>query len=121
MSRVGSRDTTPEKLVRSAAHRLGYRFRLHAKNLPGKPDLVFVARRKVVFVHGCFWHGHRCAKGRAPKSNQAFWNEKIRANRKRDRRNNALLRAAGWNVLVLWQCELKEDCELSRRLVDFLG
>ena len=121
MSRIRSRDTTPEMLVRSVAHRLGYRFRLHGKNLAGKPDLVFASRRKVIFVHGCFWHGHKCSKGRPPKSNKVFWNEKIRSNRARDKRNTAQLRAAGWSVLILWQCNLKEPCELRRRLVDFLS
>jgi DNA mismatch endonuclease, patch repair protein len=121
MSRVKSRDTAPEMLVRSTAHRLGYRFRLHEKNLPGKPDLVFASRKKVIFVHGCFWHGHNCAKGRPPKSNKAFWRKKILTNRARDRRNVARLRADHWRVLVLWQCELKAPRDLGRRLVDFLG
>ncbi|HEY5047029.1 MAG TPA: very short patch repair endonuclease [Rhizomicrobium sp.] len=121
MSRVKSRDTTPEVALRSMIHRMGYRFRLHRKDLPGKPDIVFGPRMKIVFVHGCFWHGHRCGKGRLPKSNGAFWQSKIVGNRSRDRRHIRALNGMGWKVLVVWQCELKDPLAVRRRIVDFLG
>ena len=121
MSRVKSRDTTPERMVRSMLHAMGYRFRLHRKNLPGKPDIVFGPRKKAVFVHGCFWHGHRCRKGRLPKSNEAFWRTKIVTNRKRDSRQVKDLKELGWKVLVIWQCELKEPLAVERRIADFLA
>lgn len=121
MSRVKGRDTTPELAVRSIAHRLGYRFRLHRKDLPGKPDIVFGPRRKAVFVHGCFWHGHGCSKGRLPKSNHGFWRQKIVRNRTRDRQHVKKLRALGWKVLVIWQCELKHPLAVERQIAHFLA
>jgi DNA mismatch endonuclease, patch repair protein len=120
MSRVKGRDTTPEVAVRSMIHTLGYRFRLHRADLPGKPDIVFGPRKKIVFVHGCFWHGHRCGKGRLPKSNNAFWRDKIVTNRARDLRHIRALARRGWKVLVIWQCELKDPLAVRRRIVDFL-
>jgi DNA mismatch endonuclease, patch repair protein len=120
MSRVKGRDTTHERIVRSMIHKMGYRFRLHRKDLPGKPDVVFGPRKKVVFIHGCFWHGHRCPKGRLPKSNDAFWRAKIATNRKRDARHMRSLQAQGWKALVVWQCELKEPLAVRKRIVDFL-
>ncbi|HEY2068077.1 MAG TPA: very short patch repair endonuclease [Rhizomicrobium sp.] len=120
MSRVKGRDTTPELLVRRMLHAMGYRYRLHRKDLPGKPDIVFGPRKKVVFIHGCFWHGHECPKGRLPKSNGAFWRAKIEANRARDRRNTRKLKALGWKVLVVWQCRLKDALAVRQRIVDFL-
>ncbi len=96
MSQIRSKDTKPELAVRSLVHRMGYRFRLHARNLPGTPDLVFSSRRKVIFVHGCFWHGHACQKGRRPQTRAAFWNEKIDNNRKRDRKSRRQLKKLGW-------------------------
>jgi DNA mismatch endonuclease (patch repair protein) len=101
-------------------HSDGYRFRLHRKDLPGKPDIVFPGRKKVIFVHGCFWHGHRCRKGRLPKSNERFWQDKIDTNRARDKRHIRALAEAGWKSLVIWQCELKEPLEARKRIVDFL-
>src|SRR5882672_2480634 len=95
MSRVKGRDTAPERLVRHMLHAQGYRYRLHRKDLPGKPDIVFLGRKKVIFVHGCFWHGHGCRIGRLPKSNEAFWTAKIDANRTRDLRNIERLRGLG--------------------------
>lgn len=121
MQSVGSRHTGPELAVRSLVHRLGYRFRLHGRDLPGKPDLVFAGRRKVVFVHGCFWHGHRCRKAKVPKSNVAFWRDKMRNNRARDWRNLKALEKLGWGSLVLWQCELKDISTIRRRILAFLG
>src|SRR6266571_5460855 len=121
MAAVRSKDTAPELLVRRLVHRLGYRFRLHGRKLPGKPDLVFAGRKRVIFVHGCFWHGHGCAKGRLPKSRLTYWAPKIEANQERDARNVRELRAAGWRALEVWQCELRADERLVRRVVRFLG
>lgn len=121
MSRVKGRDTTPEIAVRSMIHRLGYRFRLHRSNLPGKPDIVFCSRMKIVFVNGCFWHGHRCGKGRLPKSNTRFWREKMEVNKRRDRRHARKLAGLGWKILVIWQCELKDPLAVRARIVDFLS
>ncbi|MBX3492526.1 MAG: DNA mismatch endonuclease Vsr [Parvibaculum sp.] len=120
MRAVGSRDTKPEIVVRRLAHRLGYRFRLHVKNLPGKPDIVFPRLGKIVLVHGCFWHGHRCRYGRLPKSRLDFWEPKIEANRVRDKRTLKSLRFLGWQVLVVWQCQTKDLEKLEKRLDDFL-
>lgn len=121
MSRIKSRNTTPERVLRSMIHAQGYRYCLHRKNLPGKPDIVFVARKKVIFVHGCFWHGHLCPKGRLPKSNEGFWRLKIEVNRARDDRQVAALEELGWGVLTIWQCELKNPEAVRHRIVDFLG
>jgi len=121
MQAVRSRDTGPEMLVRRLVHRLGYRYRLHRKDLPGKPDIVFWSRRKVIFVHGCFWHSHGCSKGRLPKSRLGFWRPKLLENSRRDGRNEEALRALGWNVLVIWQCETSDLEALSQRLLRFLG
>ncbi|MBX3495661.1 MAG: DNA mismatch endonuclease Vsr [Parvibaculum sp.] len=120
MRAVGSKDTKPEIVVRRLAHRLGYRFRLHVKNLPGKPDIVFPRLGKIVLVHGCFWHGHRCRYGRLPKSRLDFWEPKIEANRVRDKRTLKSLRFLGWKVLVVWQCQTKDLEKLEKRLDDFL-
>ncbi|MDA8257792.1 MAG: very short patch repair endonuclease [Betaproteobacteria bacterium] len=121
MSRIRGKDTTPELAVRSLAHRLGYRFRLHGQGLPGKPDLVFAGRRKVVFVHGCFWHGHRCKRDKMPKSRVEYWVAKIAANRARDARNVKALRASGWRCAIVWECEAKDAVRLGKRLIRFLG
>lgn len=120
MAAIGGKDTKPEMVVRKLLHAAGYRYRLHAKELPGKPDLVFPARRAVIFVNGCFWHGHDCPRGRpAAKTNAAFWAEKISKNKARDARNAAALRKAGWRVLTVWQCRLKKPV-LLQRLTKFL-
>ena len=120
MQSVGVKNTGPELVVRRLLHRLGYRFRLHARDLPGRPDLVFPSRRKVIFVNGCFWHWHECRIGRAPKSRKNYWLPKLKANRTRDTANIAKLRMLGWNSLVVWQCQTKRLASLERRLVDFL-
>lgn len=120
MRRVRGKDTAPEMIVRRLAHRAGFRFRLHRKDLPGKPDLCFPARRKVIFVHGCFWHGHGCKIGRLPKSRPEFWEPKIARNRERDATAVAALVALGWTVLTVWQCETKESESLRQRVVEFL-
>ena len=121
MSRIGGKNTAPELAVRSLVHSLGYRYRLHSKKLPGKPDLVFAGRRKVIFVHGCFWHGHEgCKKGQLPKSRLDYWKPKIEANKQRDYGNETRLKDSGWNVLVVWQCDLKDSASLEARIVEFL-
>jgi DNA mismatch endonuclease (patch repair protein) len=122
MSRVKGRDTKPELLVRSVVHRLGYRFRLHGKELPGRPDLVLPRHRKVIFVHGCFWHGHAgCRRAARPSTNREFWDRKIEGNVARDAANTKALRRAGWKVLVVWQCALKDRARLEKRLRGFLS
>jgi DNA mismatch endonuclease, patch repair protein len=125
MSVIRSTGMRPEILVRSLVHRMGYRFRLHAKDLPGKPDLVFRPRKKVIFVHGCFWHQHQkeaCKDGRQPKSNTGYWLQKLARNVERDAANIMSLKASGWKVLVLWECEvLKAGSTLERRIRQFLG
>lgn len=121
MSRVGSKNTGPEMVVRRLLHRLGYRYRLHRRDLPGSPDIVFRRRRKVIFVHGCFWHGHECKRGHLPKSKVTYWGQKIAVNRGRDARNVEELNADGWECLVVWQCELTDRESLETRLAAFLG
>ena len=122
MQAIRSKDTEPERTVRRVVSQLGYRYRLHRKDLPGKPDLAFIGRRKVVFVHGCFWHGHGCARGaRTPKANNAYWVKKIARNKVRDAAHLAALSALGWQSLVVWECELKALASVSERLAKFLG
>ena len=122
MQAVKSENTEPELAVRRLAHGMGYRFRLHRKDLPGKPDLVFPSRRKVIFVHGCFWHGHDCARGaRVPVQNMAYWTKKIAGNKVRDKDVQAALTAAGWEVVVLWGCETRDQARMSRQIRKFLG
>jgi DNA mismatch endonuclease, patch repair protein len=122
MRAVKGQDTTPELSVRRLVFSMGYRYRLHRKDLPGKPDLVFPRLRKVIFVHGCFWHGHDCARGaRAPKVHAEYWQKKIRRNRVRDAANIAALEFDGWQVAVIWECELKVEPQIQRRLSTFLG
>lgn len=122
MRAVKSRDTAPEMLVRRLVYSMGYRYRLHRKDLPGKPDLVFSSRRKVIFVHGCFWHGHTCTRGaRVPKANRDYWLTKIAKNRKRDSQHQARLEETGWRVLIIWECEIKDRPALAARLQAFLG
>jgi DNA mismatch endonuclease, patch repair protein len=121
MRAIRGKDTEPEVAVRSLVHKLGYRFRLHRRDLPGKPDLVFPVRRKVIFVHGCFWHAHACKKGLVPNTNRGFWLPKLRRNRTRDKKNIEALTKLGWNVLVIWQCELKNCGAVRKRISQFLG
>lgn len=121
MQSVGQKNTGPEIVVRKALHAMGYRFRLHAKHLPGKPDIVLPKWNAVIFVHGCFWHGHGCPKGRLPKSKLGYWSEKIESNQQRDSRTKRELTKLGWRVLVLWQCELNDVKGLSRKLRSFVG
>jgi DNA mismatch endonuclease, patch repair protein len=122
MRRIGRKDTSPEMKVRQALHAFGYRFRLHVRALPGSPDLVFASRRKVLFVNGCFWHAHDCVHGRRrPSTNVAFWQQKAAVNRERDARKEDELRRAGWDVLSIWECELKEGSAWLDRVRAFLG
>jgi len=117
MRTVKSRDTGPEKTIRRILTKLGARYRLHRKDLPGNPDVVMPGRRLALFVHGCFWHGHDCARGaRAPKQNAAYWQAKIGRNRARDETSTAALEAAGWRVETIWECDLKDEAALTERL-----
>lgn len=120
MQAVKSRNTTPEMQLRSLLFAEGYRYRLHTKTLPGKPDIVFHKRKKAIFVHGCFWHGHDCVKGKLPKTNIDFWADKINRNKTRDLDNNARLEAEGWSVLLVWQCELKNPRTVLHKTQSFL-
>jgi DNA mismatch endonuclease (patch repair protein) len=120
MRSVKSKDTGPEMAVRRMLHAQGYRYRLHRKDLPGRPDVVFASKRKVIFIHGCFWHGHGCSKGKLPKSKLNYWQPKIEQNKDRDARNIAELDATGWQALVIWQCELADFQALWLRLQEFV-
>ena len=121
MRAVKSKDTGPEMIVRSMVHRLGFRFRLHSEDLPGKPDLVFPRLKKVIFVNGCFWHGHGCVRGnRVPVHNHDYWVEKINRNRQRDQRVYDNLRKLGWSRKVVWECGLKKPTKVSIALAHYL-
>lgn len=121
MRRIKSKNTLPEMMVRSLIQRMGYRFRLHVRNLPGKPDLVFPNRKKIIFVHGCFWHHHEnCPRGTFPKSRQNFWIPKLLRNKIRDEEEQAELHRLGWEVLVIWQCQLSNVKVLIKKLKSFL-
>lgn len=122
MRAVKSRDTGAEMVVRRLVHSLGYRYRLHRKDLPGAPDLVFPARRAVIFVHGCFWHQHDCPRGdRVPKTRREYWLPKLRRNRERDLNQQERLRKQGWRVLVVWECEIRDEPHMRRRIRRFLS
>lgn len=123
MSRIRGKDTKPEMLVRRLVHSMGYRYRLHARELPGRPDLVFRPRRKAIFVHGCFWHRHEgCSRNTMPAIRQDFWRRKLNGNAQRDRRNEAVLQENGWRVLVIWECEANGDMDrLARTISEFLA
>lgn len=109
MARIRGKDTKPEKVVRSLLHAEGYRFRLHRSDLPGKPDIVLPRYRIAVFVHGCFWHGHECQRGRLPKSNQGYWGQKLSRNKERDIVHQQKLRSLGWEPLIVWECDVKKQ------------
>ncbi|HVS25776.1 MAG TPA: very short patch repair endonuclease [Burkholderiales bacterium] len=122
MRAVHSRDTGPEIRVRQIAHGLGYRFRLHRRELPGKPDLAFPGQRKAIFVHGCFWHQHKgCERGSMPQSNVGFWRPKLAHNAARDAKQLTAIKESGWRAMVIWECELKNERRLVSRLRRFLG
>lgn len=118
MARIHGKDTGPERAVRSVLHKMGFRFRLHRKDLPGCPDIVLPRHKSVIFVHGCFWHGHSCKRGARPTSNVAFWERKIGGNYERDKNAYKKLKSLGWSVLVVWQCQIQE--RLQDRLFRFL-
>jgi DNA mismatch endonuclease, patch repair protein len=123
MRQIKSRDMKPEVTVRRLVHALGFRFQLHRKDLPGKPDLVFPGRKAIIFVHGCFWHQHpnrKCLDARMPKSNPDYWLPKLSRNQVRDKANLKDLKAAGWRVLVVWECETKDPARLRHKLLTFL-
>jgi DNA mismatch endonuclease (patch repair protein) len=121
MSRVKGRDTKPELLVRSLVHRIGFRFRVQSRKLPGNPDIVLSRWRKVIFVHGCFWHGHaRCPRSKRPGTNKGFWNRKLDGNIQRDKRFCRELRRMGWKTLVVWECETRKSERLTAKLERFL-
>jgi len=121
MSRIRGRDTKPEMRVRKLLHSMGFRYRLHAKDLPGKPDLVFPRVKAVLFVHGCFWHMHRCKYGKpAPATNKTFWAEKRRSNADRDKRNRRLLRSDGWQVFEIWECHTRRHETMEAKLAPLI-
>lgn len=121
MSRVRGKDTKPERIVRSALHRTGYRFRLHDKKLPGSPDIVLRRHKKVVFVNGCFWHGHKgCKRSKLPSTNVEFWTEKIGKNKERDRKAYKALKKDGWGVLIVWECQTNNEEKLECMLRNFM-
>ena len=123
MRRVRQKNTAPELIVRRMLHRMGYRYRLHRRDLPGSPDIVFPTRRKIIFVHGCFWHGHadpECKLSTVPKTRVKFWKEKLAMNRRRDQKKINELKVIGWTGLVVWQCQIKHRENLSSRLSSFL-
>jgi DNA mismatch endonuclease (patch repair protein) len=124
MARIRAKDTRPEWAVRRLVHRMGYRYALHRSDLPGKPDLVFASRRKIIFVHGCFWHQHpkaSCVDSRLPKSRLDYWLPKLNRTMVRDREHVRLLKRDGWRVLVVWECDTENEAALSRRIGRFLG
>ena len=123
MRRIRSKDTAPELAVRGLCRGIGFPgYRIHRADLPGKPDLAWIGRKKAVFVHGCFWHEHDCAEGvRKPKSNREYWLPKIRRNKQRDAENISALREVGWDVLIVWECEIEKNRHLSKKLQRFLS
>lgn len=121
MSRVRSYDTEPELKVRSIVHRRGYRFRIHQDKLPGNPDIVLSKHKKAIFIHGCFWHSHKgCPRSKRPTSNFSFWQDKLDKNQERDKRVQKELQHLGWKYLVIWQCEIKKDDRLQKKIENFL-
>lgn len=121
MARIRGKDSKPELCVRCILHKLGYRFRLHNKQLPGKPDICLPKYKTVIFIHGCYWHRHDCKKGRSfPATNANFWEAKFNGNVERDKRNLSDLEHLGWKTLVIWECEIKEPLHLQKRLQSFL-
>lgn len=122
MAQVRGFNTKPEKIIRSLLHRLGYRFRIHRKDLPGKPDIVLPKFRTVIFVHGCFWHSHPgCKRARIPENNEDYWLQKLNKNKIRDVQNKILLENNGWHVLIIWECELKNMELMQKRLINFFS
>ena len=121
MRAIRSKDMSPEMVVRRVTHSLGYRYRLHRRDLPGRPDLVFSSRRKVIFVHGCFWHAHGCKCAHVPKSNADYWKPKLERNQERDEENVTALAEIGWESLIIWECETADAHSLKKHLKTFLA
>ena len=121
MRRIKSKDSSAELAVRRLVHGLGYRYHLHDQQLPGRPDMVFPGRRKIIFMHGCFWHQHRCSRAHTPRSRTEYWKPKLDRNRARDREHRRTLKALGWEVLVIWECEITNLTALTHRLKRFFG
>ncbi|WP_083415253.1 very short patch repair endonuclease [Massilia timonae] len=120
MARIGSKNTKPELIVRKLVYSMGYRYRLHKKDLPGRPDIVFAARKKLIFIHGCFWHAHSCKRGFKPKTNVEFWNAKLQRNIERDQETLSKLKSLGWQSLVIWECEIKDLTLVEKRVRSFI-
>lgn len=121
MSQIRGKDTKPEMIVRRLIHSLGYRYRLHIRNLPGCPDLVFTSRKKVIFVHGCFWHRHNCKYGKVtPKTRKEFWQTKLQGNKERDLKNRKKLTKLGWKTLTVWECQIRNYEKITARIINFL-
>ena len=120
MARIRGKNTAPELAVRRALHAAGFRFRLHRRDLPGTPDIVLPRYQIAIFVHGCFWHGHECAKGSLPKSREDYWETKIYANRERDKRKRLELEAAGWRIVTIWECEIRNSTDIMNRIARYL-
>ena len=122
MSKIKGKDTKPEKVVRSLLHQMGYRFRLHRRDLPGNPDIVLPKYKKIIFVHGCFWHGHEdCPRAKRPSTNKKFWDEKLSKNIERDKKNQCELGKLGWQLLVVWQCQIKDINNLIEKIIKFIN
>lgn len=120
MSKIRSKNTTPEIIVRKPLFSIGYRYRIHQTNLPGKPDIVFTKKKKVIFINGCFWHGHDCRNNLHPKSNSKYWDNKIETSIQRDNKNIHELNALGWKCLIIWECELNNMDILEKKLIEYL-
>lgn len=121
MSQIRGKNTKPEMIVRSITYKLGFRYRLHYQKLPGKPDLVFPSRKEVIFVHGCYWHRHTCRKGKSiPATNTEMWMEKLKRNKERDKENRKELRKLGWEVLTIWECQIKNTKKLINRIENYI-
>lgn len=121
MRAVKGQNTAPEMLVRRMIFAMGFRYRIHRADLPGKPDIAFIGRKKVIFVNGCFWHGHECSRGaRTPKQNTSYWVQKIARNKFRDQTNQTALISMGWQFMVIWECELKQPESIRERIMEFL-
>jgi DNA mismatch endonuclease, patch repair protein len=121
MAAIRGKNTKPELLVRSLLHRLGYRFRLHKRELPGRPDIVFASRKKALFIHGCFWHSHNCRWANVPKSRTDYWGPKLKANKERDKRKERQLTELGWDVAIIWECQTRQANFVESKLRAFLG
>lgn len=122
MARVRGKDTRPEIRIRRLIHKLGYRYRLQRRDLPGNPDIVFPGRKKIIFIHGCFWHGHDCRSGaKRPKTNEGYWLPKLERTKVRDAVNQEKLRESGWGIQIIWECQLRDEVAITKKIIEFLG